>query len=183
MGKAADAVNLRDLLPPAFRNDPSVPIRQVRIHSPESIAAAAQQPGTLANRVLKGLVTGRPLVVPVEQQDFIDYLSRQLTKQVLDSEKKGAFALNQGTLTGVAERWRRQPVILQDSPDVRPGTSVIVKPEPKPAADLLTTIADPDREIPWTVVVHPEQWDVAVVALEQCGCVVLNADAEWTPYQ
>ena len=173
-------MNLRDLLPPALRNEP---IRSVRIHSPESIAAAAKQPGTLANRVLKGLMTGKPLVLPAEQQDFADYLARQLTKQLLDSEKRGAFRLNESTVTGLAERWRRQPVTLLDSPGVRPGTSIVIKPAPKEAADLLTTIADPEREIPWTVVVHPDQWDVAVVALEHYGCDVLNRDAEFTPHQ
>lgn len=173
-------MNLRDLLPPALRNEP---IRSVRIHSPESIAAAAKQPGTLANRVLKGLMTGKPLVLPADQQDFADYLARQLTKQLLDSEKRGAFTLNESTVTGLAERWSKQPCTLLDSPDVTPGQSIVIRPAPKPPSPLLHTIADPDREIPWTVIVHPEQWDVAVYFLKQCGFDVLNADAPWTPYQ
>lgn len=182
-------MRLTDLLPaflrppaaPAGQADP--PVRTVRLHSPESIAAAAGTPGTLANRVLKGLVTGKPVVAPPEDQDFIDYLGRQLTKQLLDSEKRDVFSLEAGTVTGLAERWSKQPCTLLDSPDVTPGQSIVIRPAPKPPSPLLHTIADPDREIPWTIVVHPEQWDIAVYFLRQCGFDVLNADAPWTPYQ
>lgn len=182
-------MRLTDLLPERFRprpgplaGQPDPPVRQVRLHSPESIAAAAGTEGTLANRVLKGLFTGQPLVVPAEQQDFVDYLGRQLTKQLLDSEKRGAFQLRQGTTSGLPERWGRQPVTLLDSPDVREGHAVIVRQKPKEVRALLPTIADPDRNIPWTVVIHPSQWDVAVMGLELHGCDVLNRDAPFTPH-
>lgn len=171
---------MSDTLPASLRG---TPVREVRIHSPESIAAAAKQPGTLANRVLKGLFTGQPLVVPAEQQDFVDYLARQLTKKLLDNEKKGLFRLHNQTVTGLAERWSKQPITLLDSPDVREGHAIIIRPKPGEAQDLLHTIADARREIPWTVIVHPGQWDVSVLALEMHGCEVVNKDAEFTPHQ
>ena len=87
------------------------------------------------------------------------------------------------TVTGLAERWSKQPITLLDSPDVREGHAIIIRPKAGEAQDLLHTIADARREIPWTVVINPSQWDVSVLALEMHGCEVVNKDAEFTPHQ
>ena len=144
---------------------------------------------SLEQRVLAHLTTGAPLVAhQLEDREYIEWIAKGLL------DKKIAFQENHRVLEGLAERFRKPVLHVEDCTQLKRSDVVWLKEE-RVLKDWLSEITngggngkslgggyvEADARPPRVIVyVHPEMWEATVLEFTALGYEVDNADAPFT---